>query len=239
MPKLPTLLATVQELPLDKPSQIFVGAPQNSKLSLKDDDLAAASAWIADHGLNVYIHAPYIINLAEKELPDDWAVKLLKKNLEAGAALGCRGVVVHVGKSKGADTAEATEAMRANILRALESATDACPLLLETPAGQGTELLRGQEEFVEFVRSFKTPRLRACLDTCHVFACGHKPVEFVDAFLSADPDLLRLIHFNDSMDICGACKDRHALIGTGKIGVDVLEVVAERAAAHSIPMVVE
>jgi deoxyribonuclease-4 len=238
MPKHPTLLQTVQECPTGTPSQIFVGPPQNSRLTVKDDDLAAAAAWITTHNLPIYIHAPYIINLAETSLPDDWAVRLLKKNLEVGAALGCRGVVVHVGKSKGADGEIAKAAMRANISRALESATADCPLLLETPAGQGTEMLRGQAEFIEFVTSFDSPRLRICLDTCHVFACGHKPVEFVDACL-ATPDLLRLVHFNDSMDVCGACKDRHAFVGTGKIGADVLETVASRCSSHNVPMVVE
>jgi deoxyribonuclease-4 len=239
MPKFPTLLTTVKKLPIDKPSQIFIGAPQNSRLVLKDADIAAAASWIATNHLNVYIHAPYLINLATMDAPDDWIVKLLKKNLEVGVALGCRGVVVHVGKSKGEDVSKATENMQKNIIRVLESATEACPLLLETPAGQGSELLRGQAEFIDFVRSFETPRLRICLDTCHVFACGHKPIDFVDSILDVDPDLLRLIHFNDSMDICGACKDRHAFVGTGKIGLDVLESVAERATLYSIPLVIE
>ena len=66
------------------------------------------------------------------------------------------------------------------------------------------------------------PRLRMCLDTCHVYACGHDPVTYMET-VSETPDLLRLVHFNDSMEACGACKDRHAFIGTGKIGIDVLE----------------
>lgn len=237
MPKYPTLLETVLGLPTEKPSQIFVGAPQNSKLALKADDITAAKAVIESNRLQVYIHAPYIINLAD-DTPDDWALNLLKKNLEAGAALGCRGVVVHVGKSKGADVGAAVEKMRVNIGRALEAATVACPLLLETPAGQGTELLTQTDDFIGFVCGFADPRLRACLDTCHVFACGHDPVKYVEA-ITTTPDMLRLVHFNDSMDICGSCKDRHALIGTGKIGVDVLESVAAQALSLGIPMVVE
>ena len=244
MPKYPTLLETVKGLPRDHPSQIFVGPPQNARCNVKDSDVAAAAAWIATHSLQVYIHAPYIINLANPELvaaaaEDHWAIKLLKKNLEVGAALGCKGVVVHVGKHTTFAPTAALDVMRASLPRVLEAATPACPLLLETPAGQGTELLKGQAEFIDFVQSFDTPLLRTCLDTCHVFACGHKPLEFVEALLATDPDLLRLVHFNDSMDICGACKDRHAFVGTGNIGVEVLTAVAARCEAARIPMVVE
>jgi deoxyribonuclease-4 len=64
-------------------------------------------------------------------------------------------------------------------------------------------------------------------------------VAFVEAMLTTDPDMLRLIHFNDSMDTCGACKDRHAFVGTGKIGVSVLEAVAKIAEERGIPMVLE
>jgi deoxyribonuclease-4 len=244
MAKYPTLLETVKTLPSERPSQIFVGAPQSARFSVKDGDLTAAAAWIADKNLRVFIHAPYIINLSNAELlsettEEHWAIKLLKKNLEVGAALGCKGVVVHVGKYTKAEPAAALEVMRTTLGRVLEAATAECPLLLETPAGQGTELLTGQAEFIEFVQSFDSPQLRICVDTCHVFACGHKPLAFVDAVLAASPDLLRLVHFNDSMDVCGSCKDRHAVAGMGKIGLKALSEVAERCHAHGIPMVIE
>lgn len=239
MPKHPTLLETVRALPRGVPSQIFLGPPQNARLVAKDADIAAAAAELTRRGLDVYVHAPYILNLsAVPKGGDDWATRLLERNLTIGAALGAKGVVVHVGKSTGRAEREAIESMRDFITRVLPAATPACPLLLETPAGQGTELLRGMDEFIDFVESFDTPCFRACLDTCHVFACGHCPVKYVDAML-AKPGLLRLVHYNDSMDVCGACKDRHAYVGTGKIGLDVLEAVAERCTAAAIPMVIE
>jgi deoxyribonuclease-4 len=238
MPKRPTLLDTVRALPTGVPNQIFLGAPQNARFNVKDADIVAAATEIARRGLEVYVHAPYILNLAEPPASDDWAVKLLQRNLTVAAALGCKGVVVHVGKSKDRPVAEAVAIMRTALARAASVATPACPLLLETPAGQGTELLTKPEEFIDFVDSFATPTLRACLDTCHVFACGHCPVKYVDAML-AKPGLLKLIHYNDSMDLCGACKDRHAYVGTGKIGLEALTAVAERATSAGIPMVME
>ena len=220
-PKLPTLMKTVTEFPdPSKPYQIFLGGPQSSKMKVTDGELAATSSLIAAAHMKVYVHSQYIINLANATAADDWNVTLLARNLQYASAIGCRGVVVHVGKATDKPYATALENMRVNIARVLEHATPECPLLLETPAGQGTETLKGDDEFIAFVESFGgDPRLRVCLDTCHVFACGHKPLTFIDK-LAAKPDLLRLIHFNDSFEPCGSFKDRHSQIGGGHIRYD-------------------
>lgn len=239
-PKFPTLMKTISEFPdPTKPYQIFLGGPQSSKMKVTDGELAATASQIAAAHLKVYVHSQYIINLANATAPDDWNVTLLARNLQYAAAIGCRGVVVHVGKATDKPYATALENMRVNISRVIEHATPECPLLLETPAGQGTETLKGDDEFISFVDSFGgDPRLRVCLDTCHVFACGHKPLTFIDK-LAAKPDLLRLIHFNDSLEPCGSFKDRHAPIGGGHIGFTNMETIAKRCHELGLPMVIE
>jgi deoxyribonuclease-4 len=93
-------------------------------------------------------------------------------------------------------------------------------------------------EFLDFVSSFNDQRVRVCLDTCHVFACGHKPLEYIEAAL-ARPKLLKLIHFNDSLGTCGSCVDRHAHVGTGNIGMEGMRAIAERCSAAALPMIIE
>ena len=153
--------------------------------------------------------------------------------------MGCRGVVVHVGKSTTQDLAVALENMKTNVRRALDAATPECPILLETPAGQGTETLKTYEEFVGFVKEINDPRLKICVDTCHVFACGHSPLEYIERMLKEDPGLLKLIHFNDSLGLCGSCVDRHAGIGLGKVGIEALAKIAEIGYKAGIPCVIE
>jgi deoxyribonuclease-4 len=238
--KFPTLMKTIAEFPdPSKPYQIFLGGPQSSKMKVTDGELAATSSLIAAARLKVYVHSQYIINLANASAADNWNVTLLARNLQYASAIGCRGVVVHVGKATDKPYETALENMRINIARVLEHATPECPLLLETPAGQGTETLKGDDEFIAFIESFGgDPRLRVCLDTCHVFACGHKPLTFIDK-LNAKPDLIKLIHFNDSLEPCGSCKDRHAPIGGGHIGYDGMEMIAKRCHELGLPMVIE
>ena len=233
-----SLELTFKSIPDSRPYQIFLSGPQSSHMNIKPEDIAAGKKVLDVRKLNIFVHSQYIINLAANDVKDEWHIKLLQKNLEATRAFGGKGVVVHVGKSTDQTTEKALENMRNAISACLPYATESCPLLLETPAGQGTEMLRGMNEFIDFVDSFKDNRLRMCLDTCHVFACKHDPVAYLYKAISR-PGLLKLVHYNDSLDVCGSCKDRHALVGTGKIGFDKMTDVAEFCSEHHIPMVIE
>ena len=77
------------------------------------------------------------------------------------------------------------------------------------------------------------------MDTCHVFATGQNPLDYIKKIVSTDLTLLKLVHFNDSSTPCGSCVDRHAFIGTGKIGYAALKEIADYCMDHSIPMLVE
>lgn len=226
--------------PYTNPFQMFLGGTISTKLNISDADLAKSAAELAKTTLNLYVHAPYIINLsADRAEKDNFGTKLLIKNLQYANTVGFKGVVVHVGKSVKKEKAEAIENMRTNLLEAMEHASPLCPILLETPAGQGTELLTTYEEFTGFVNGFDDQRIRTCIDTCHIFACGHKPLEYLTRVTSEFPTLVKLIHYNDSSADCGACLDRHAAFGTGKIGLKTMLEIAEHCKEHKYPMVIE
>jgi deoxyribonuclease-4 len=132
------------------------------------------------------------------------------------------------------------ENQRANLLRAAAAAaTPECPILLETPAGQGPETLQTWEEFFEFVNSLNDERIRVCIDTCHIFACGHEPISYTIRAVHSWPGLVQLIHYNDSLVPKGARLDRHAFMGAGHIGLEAMKKIAEIAAAEDIPCVIE
>ncbi len=240
MPKLKSLVATVHSLPPGRPAQIFLAGPQSSRLQIADSELGETNVAIHATGTQLFIHSPYLINLCTPADKDDgYHTALLVKNLQYGVAMGARGVVVHVGKSTTQDLPTAMSHMRANVQAALAHATPDCPLLLETPAGQGTEVLRTWAEFMGFVADINDPRLRVCVDTCHVFACGTNPHEYLQQCLTTHPGAAKLIHFNDSATPCGSCLDRHAFCGQGHIGLDTMTAIAQTAHSAGIPMVIE
>ena len=236
-----TITDTIRSVALSPaPYQIFLSGPQNGTIKADDKDLASALALVEETEARIFVHSQYLINLSNKENQDAWHEKLLIKNLQVCKAFGGKGVVVHVGKACKMDKAEALEQMRSAIGRCLEHASTECPLLLETPAGQGTELLTDMKEFLDFVESFATPKLRVCVDTCHVFAAGHDPKVYLETAL-ARPGLLKLVHYNDSLGECGSCVDRHAHISTGEglIGFPKMSEIASLCSAHDIPMIIE
>ena len=222
------------------PIQLFLGSTLSSKLNIKDEDIAMCHEALKAFSKNAYVHSPYIINLSMAPgTKEDYGVALLVKNLDYAKRIGFRGVVVHVGKSCDRSEEESLENMRLNLLAAAESATALCPILLETPAGQGTELLTEYDDFVKFVADFKDERIRMCVDTCHVFASGYCPYEYLKGVVEDHLDLLKLVHFNDSHGACTSCVDRHAFIGTGVIGLEVLTKVAQLCSEKRVDMVIE
>ena len=241
MHKLKSLTDTIKELSqLARPSQIFLGSSLSANLHIKDEELADSAKAMASSTLDLFVHSPYIINLcADPGEKDDFAVNLLVKHLQYATIVGCKGVVVHVGKSTKKDLVVARTNMRINLSKALEYATAACPILLETPAGQGTEMLTTYEEFTGFVAEFKDPRIGICIDTCHVFACGHNPLQYIQRTSTEYPTLLKLVHYNDSATPCGSCLDRHAYFGTGHIGMPMMLEIAKHCKDHACPMVIE
>lgn len=234
-----TLLETLKSFPNTNPYQIFLNGPQNSRISVKDDDVRKSADYVKEKGLSVFIHAPYILNLANEFKKGEWQYTLFQKYLEIGVRMGARGVVIHVAKHTTQPYLFAVETMRKNLEEFIQYASVDCPILLETPAGQGTETLKGKDEFCMFVENFEDERIRVCLDTCHVFACGHDPLEYLKLLNDAYPQLLKLVHYNDSQDCCGSCLDRHAYIGTGKIGLYKMTEIAHFCKTHNIPMIVE
>ena len=219
-----------------RPYQIFLGGPQSSKLHIEDAELVATNRIVQETNANVFVHSQYIINLCQE---DEYHTSLLIKNLQYAKIAGFKGVVVHVGKYTDKDKNQALEIMKNNLKTAMEHASPECPILLETPAGQGTETLTSCTEFIEFVLKFRDPRLRVCVDTCHVFATGKQPLDYISRITTYNKDLLKLIHFNDSATPCGSCIDRHAYIGMGHIGIEHMTEVGYHCARYNLPMLVE
>jgi endonuclease IV len=231
------LSETLEGLSEKIPHQIFLTA-RSSNFNIKDDEKVRCAEIVERKGLNVFVHTPYLLNLSNT---DEYIVSSLKKHLLVCAEMKFKGCVVHVGKSVKKPIEEAINNMRTNILQAIEFATPECPLLLETPAGQGTELLTNKEEFMDFIMSINDDRLGVCIDTCHVFSLGYMPVDYINHMIYNEYLIkyLKLIHYNDSETECNSCVDRHAFLFKGKIPMEQLVHVAFIGKNYNIPLVIE
>lgn len=146
----------------------------------------------------------------------------------------------HVGQGIEAGITYIAEGLNA-ILTPEQSTT----VLLETMAGKGSEVGGRFEELREILdRVELTEKIGVCLDTCHVSDAGYDIIHDLDGVLTEFDraiglERLRAIHLNDSLNLCGAHKDRHARIGEGCIGQEALARVVNHPALKNLPFCLE
>jgi deoxyribonuclease-4 len=231
------LSETLESLSPTKPYQIFL-TERYANFNIRESDILKCAEIVERKNLKIFVHTPYCLNISNE---DTYIVESLRKHLLVCSRLKFKGCVVHVGKSVKRTIPESINNMRKNILDAIEVASVDCPLLLETPAGQGTELLKIREEFTDFVLSIGDDRLGICVDTCHIFSLGYMPMDYIN-FIVNDERLLKylkLFHYNDSETECNSHVDRHAFMFCGKIPMEQLVSVAFVGQNYNIPMVIE
>ncbi|GAA2491715.1 deoxyribonuclease IV [Streptomyces gobitricini] len=205
----------------------------------------------AVEGIPAYVHAPYLINFgSHTEATVEFSVASLRHSLRRARDIGALGVVVHTGSATGGrPRQEALAQVRAHLLPLLDELDhDDDPfLLLESTAGQGASLCSRTWDFGPYFEALDAhPRLGVCLDTCHIFAAGHDLTgehgvrQTLDLLVgTVGEGRLKLIHANDSKDVVGAHKDRHANIGAGHIGEDPFRELMRHPATDGVPLVIE
>ena len=118
-------------------------------------------------------------------------------------------------------------------------------VLLETMSGKGSEVGGRFEELKRILDRVKlVDKMGVCLDTCHVNDAGYDIVNDLDGVLAEFDRViglkwLKAIHLNDSMNPLGAHKDRHAVIGGGKLGLDALTRVINHPLLRDLPFYLE
>jgi len=213
--------------------QFFLTDPQKYDSPKPRADAAA----LRESTVDVYIHAPYIVNVASANnrirIPSR---KLLMAHAKAAAELGAKGLIVHGGHvGKGADLA----AGFANWRKAFEYAANdgglPVPVLIENTAGGDGACARRFDDLARLWDAVGEFGAGFCLDTCHAFAGGEDLTGVVDR-VKAITGRIDLIHANDSKGGFDSGQDRHDNLGNGKIDP---ELVVAAIRASGAPAVVE
>ncbi|MEV7564179.1 deoxyribonuclease IV [Streptomyces tanashiensis] len=201
--------------------------------------------------ISAWVHAPYLINFgSHTEATVEKSVESLRHSLRRGREIGAKGVVVHTGSATGGRPREVALAqVRERMLPLLDELThEEDPyLLLESTAGQGFSLCSRTWDFGPYFDALdRHPKLGVCLDTCHIFAAGHDlagphgAAQTLDLLVeTVGEGRLKLIHANDSKDVVGAHKDRHANIGAGHIGEEAFRNLLRHPATENVPLIIE
>lgn len=229
--------------------QFFTRNPRGGKAKALDpDDVAAFQKYATEQGFPVILaHAPYTLNpCSNKPETCEFAREVLASDLERLEATPHQLYNMHPGSHVGQGT-ETGIAMIAATLNEVLQPPHTTTLLLETMAGKGSEVGGRFEEIAAIIGQIDEglrDQVGVCLDTCHVWDGGYDVAGDLEGVLREFDqviglDRLRAIHLNDSMNPCGAHKDRHARIGEGHIGFEALQAVTRHPLLCNLPFFLE
>jgi len=236
-----TLIDTMKALPKGCDCfQCFLGAPITFKVkTISEEEAAAAQKMLHINDMKMYVHAPYIINLAsaqqEKVAPGR---ACLQKLLDTNARISNThtGTVLHIGAN----------GTIANVADQLNSMNISAPLYLENCAGEGSKLGKNMEELHKLMEATDSHRVGLCIDTCHAHSAGLTDMRDTQAIVKLFDDLPEdrptMFHLNDSKVPFHAKVDRHLPVGEGTIwsqAQDSLIRFAELAAHTSRDIILE
>ena len=226
----------------------YTGAPQNTmRIPLNDSLTFKALEKMKENNIsldNVIVHAPYIINLANKNdiQKYDFSINFLINECERCNELFVKKLVLHPGSHVGCGQEEGIKNISNALNRVLE--TTNITILLETMAGKGTEIGKTLEEIKEIINNVtKKDNIGICLDTCHLSDAGYDVSNFDEILDILENynllDKVGCIHINDSKNIIGSHKDRHENFGFGEIGFNSLIDIVYNKRIENIPKILE
>ena len=194
---------------------------------------------------NVIVHAPYIVNLANRsdERKYEFYIEFLINELNRVKELGLDKIVLHPGSATTCTKEEAISNIAEAINKIYENTTDVM-ILLEYMAGKGNEVGTSIDELKSIIDKINDKdRIGVCIDTCHMNDSGidiSKFDEFLDEFDNKiGINKIKCVHVNDSLNPIGSHKDRHANIGYGTIGFNNLINVVYNDRLEGIPFILE
>lgn len=222
---------------------------------INKDILTNTDKSILKRKYSTVVHYSYSINLAHTWNKNDWWIQQLIGEIKSAHLVGAFGIVIHTGKSLNYSKSTAINNMFSSLLYVHEQTAELLniKILIETPAGQGTELLKDLDNFIRFMLKFENTSIESiknrfgiCIDTCHIYAAGYdiSDEDVITSYFNTihkkiGLDKIKLIHLNNSRGVAGSKIDRHANLHTGEINIDSIKMIIRFINKLEIPMILE
>lgn len=224
---------------------VYTGAPQNTiRLPLSEMKIPEAWSLMDAHNIaksDVYVHAPYIVNLANPDLEkQQYAVRFLTNELVRTAELGAMVMIIHPGNHLLSGSVSGIQLIAQGI-NEMHRGTKGhqTVVAIESMSGKGSEVGKSFAELKAIIDLVEDKsRIGVCLDSCHLHDAGYDVREnfsqvIADFERMIGLDKCRVFHLNDSKNPQGVARDRHANIGFGQIGFTALHgILTDPKIAH-------
>ena len=228
----------------------YTGAPTNTiRKDINPEYTDKALQIMKDNNIdinNVICHAPYIVNLGNKQDIEkyNFSINFIKQELKRCDEMHITKMVLHPGNSTGGISREEGLDNIVNAINTILDGTTKCKILLETMAGKGSECASTIEEMSYLINHInRKEQIGVCLDTCHINDSGYDLNKFDNYLDEFDKQIglkyIECIHINDSKNEIASHKDRHENIGVGTIGFNTLLNVIYHPKLDNIPKILE
>jgi deoxyribonuclease-4 len=245
--------------------QMFSGSPRGWNFAKTTPEEAKEfRARAKELGIEAcYFHASYLVNLADDGRNGNVSVQGLIAELNVASALGVRGSIIHLGSFKENQNAkskmqdlfgekekkeyvknEKYPTLIKNIQAVLKKMPKDVLFIIEDMGMR--KIGRSLDEIASIIKDVNDPRVRVCLDTCHLHVAGYdiSTKAKLDDFLKEFDDNIGLgklecFHINDSRDEFGSLRDRHENIGEGKVDKNVFKLLLNHPKLKHLPFLLE
>ena len=227
--------------------QFFTRNPRGSRAkALNLEDLEQLKDLMREHKFgHIVAHAPYTLNAcSSEEKVREFARKTMAEDLKRMEYLPGNYYNFHPGNHMRQGIEKGIDQI-AEVLNEILNADQKTVVLLETMAGKGTEVGRSFEELRAILDQVNLKdKMGICMDTCHVYDAGYDIVDHLDEVLTEFDriiglEYLKVVHLNDSKNLRGSHKDRHAKIGEGFIGEEAIKKIVCHPALRDLPFILE
>lgn len=193
-------------------------------------------------------HDNFLINLGS---PDSKKLAMSRKSfleeMQRCEKLGLSMLNFHPGSHLGEMDEEACLDRIAESINLTLDKTGGVAAIIETTAGQGTNLGHRFEHIARIIDSVEDKsRVGVCLDTCHSYSAGYDLASeegYRQTWAGFDDIIgaryLRAIHLNDDKRELGSRIDRHESLGKGTLGEDFFRRFVNDPRFDSMPIILE
>ena len=218
---------------------------------LNENNIIKFKEYMKKHGFtpdSVLPHDSYLINLGHPEIEKrEKSLKSFIDEAKRVEALGLKYLNFHPGSHlKKISEEECLNLISESLNKAIKE-TDSCIFVIETTAGQGSNLGYKFEHLAYIIdKVIDKERIGVCIDTAHIFAAGYdiRTKEAYEETMKKFDEIvgfkyLKGMHINDSKAKFASRVDRHHSLGKGEIGIDAFKFIMQDNRIDNIPLILE
>lgn len=195
----------------------------------------------------IYFHASYLINLADNGPTGEKSVQTLIDELQLAKKMKVKGTIIHLGSFKLKEERPSDthyDVLFRNINIVLQNTPEETLFIIENAGNK--KICCSLKELGFIVKELNNPRVKVCLDTCHLYAAGYDlstlekfAAYFTEFEKKVGLENLEVFQINDSKDPLGSFRDRHENIGEGEIPLETFRLLLTDKRTRNKPFILE